>query len=187
MRPAIRSTGSAGAMSSRWVTTRRRRLPWANTIPVKPPWPGRCRSRRGTAPPPVDCLQVWHRDVCGTRALCHTVRDVAPDGVVKAWLTLPAGCTSTPAPCRPCTTATLWENEWFEPLPRDMKVPGLADEVDALRNILLVDEHAHFEFAATEASCARSRPATSGPTHSGSTTFSTVGWCRPRVRSRSRR
>jgi len=47
---------------------------------------------------------------------------------------------------------TLWENELFEPLPRDVKVPGLADEVTALRNIFLVNERAPFEFAVTEAS-----------------------------------
>jgi hypothetical protein len=37
---------------------------------------------------------------------------------------------------------TLWEDEPFEPLPRDVKVPDLADEIDALRNIFLVNERA---------------------------------------------
>ena len=57
MRPVMRSTGSAGGMSSRWLKTRR--LPWANTIPEEASGAARCRSRsrRGTAPPPVDCLE----------------------------------------------------------------------------------------------------------------------------------
>jgi hypothetical protein len=33
-----------------------------------------------------------------------------------------------------------------------VKVPGLADEVDALRNIFLVNQRAHLGFAVTEAS-----------------------------------
>jgi hypothetical protein len=82
------------------------------------------------------------------------VRDVAQDGVVKAWLTLPRRFYLDTGTLQTMYDygETLWENEWFEPLSRDVKVPGLADEVDALRNIFLVNERAHFEFAVTEAS-----------------------------------
>ena len=47
---------------------------------------------------------------------------------------------------------TLWQSAPFESLPRDAKVSGLADEVDALHNIFMVNEVAQFEFAVTEAS-----------------------------------
>jgi len=68
------------------------------------------------------------------------VRDVA-QGVVKAGVTFPRRIYLDTGTLQ--TTydygKTLWENELFEPLPRDVKVPGLADEVTALRNIFLVD------------------------------------------------
>ena len=82
------------------------------------------------------------------------MRDVAQGGVVKAWLTLPRRIYLDTGTLQTMYDygETLWENELFEPLPRDVKVPGLADEVTALRNIFLVNERAHFEFAVTEAS-----------------------------------
>jgi hypothetical protein len=68
------------------------------------------------------------------------VRDVAQGGVVKAWLTLPRRIYLDTGTLQTMYDygETLWENELFEPLPRDVKVPGLADEVTALRNIFLV-------------------------------------------------
>ena len=58
------------------------------------------------------------------------MRDVA-QGVVKAGVTLPRRIYLDTGTLQ--TTydygKTLWENELFEPLPRDVKVPGLADEV----------------------------------------------------------
>ena len=68
---------------------------------------------------------------------------------MKAWLTLPRRIyldTGGTLQTMYDYGETLWENELFEPLPRDVKVPGLADEVTALRNIFLVNERAHFDF-----------------------------------------
>jgi hypothetical protein len=82
------------------------------------------------------------------------VRGVAQDAVVEAWLTLPRRIYLDTGTLQTLYDygETLWENEPFEPLRRDRQVPGLSDELDALRNIFLVNERAHFEFAVTEAS-----------------------------------
>jgi hypothetical protein len=72
---------------------------------------------------------------------------MAQDAVVAAWLTLPRRIyldTGTPQTMHDYSE-TLRENEPFEPLRRDRQIPGLADEIDALRNIFLVNERAHFE------------------------------------------
>jgi len=73
---------------------------------------------------------------------------------VEAWLTLPRRIYLDTGTLQTLYDygETLWENEPFEPLRRDRQVPGLSDELDALRNIFLVNERAHFEFAVTEAS-----------------------------------
>lgn len=82
------------------------------------------------------------------------MRGVAQDAVVEAWLTLPRRIYLDTGTLQTLYDygETLWENEPFEPLRRDRQVPGLSDELDALRNIFLVNERAHFEFAVTEAS-----------------------------------
>ncbi len=46
----------------------------------------------------------------------------------------------------------IFEGESFEPGGRAARVQGLADEVDALRMIFMVNERAMFEFVVTEAS-----------------------------------
>jgi len=46
----------------------------------------------------------------------------------------------------------IWENEAFVAMERDRSVPNLADEVDALRLIMAVNERAGFEFVVTDAS-----------------------------------
>ena len=46
----------------------------------------------------------------------------------------------------------IFENEPFEPGGRAARVQGLADEIDALRMIFMVNERAMFEFVVTEAS-----------------------------------
>jgi len=82
------------------------------------------------------------------------VRDVARDPGVEAWLTLRRRIYLDTGTLQTMYDygETLWENEPFEPLRRHCKVPGLADEIDALRSIFLVNERAHFAFAVTEAS-----------------------------------
>ena len=46
----------------------------------------------------------------------------------------------------------IFEGEPFEPVGRAARVQGLADEIDALQMIFMVNERAMFEFAVTEAS-----------------------------------
>jgi hypothetical protein len=79
---------------------------------------------------------------------------VAQDAVVEAWLALPRRICLDTGTLQTMYDygETLWEGEPFEPLRRDRQVPGLSDEIDALRNIFLVNERAHFEFAVTQAS-----------------------------------
>ena len=56
----------------------------------------------------------------------------------------------------------IFEGEPFEPVGRAARVEGLADEIDALRMIFMVNERAMFEFVVTEASLrevvSRTRP-----------------------------
>ena len=46
----------------------------------------------------------------------------------------------------------IFEGEPFEPVGRAARVPGLADEINALRMIFIINERARFEFVVTEAS-----------------------------------
>jgi hypothetical protein len=64
---------------------------------------------------------------------------------------------------RPCATArrhgrtgVIWDGVALELAGRASRVQGLAQEVDALRMILLVNQRASFEFVVTEASRVRS-------------------------------
>jgi hypothetical protein len=61
------------------------------------------------------------------------VRDVARDGGVEAWLTLPRRIYLDTLTLQTMYDygETLWEDEPFEPLPGDRQVPGLIDEIDA--------------------------------------------------------
>jgi hypothetical protein len=56
----------------------------------------------------------------------------------------------------------VFEGERLQPVGRAARVPGLADEIDALRMIFLLNERAMFQFVVTEASLgeveARNRP-----------------------------
>jgi hypothetical protein len=45
----------------------------------------------------------------------------------------------------------IWEDQPFEPIGRAARVEGLADELEALRRIFLVNQRAGFEFVVTEA------------------------------------
>lgn len=74
--------------------------------------------------------------------------------VVSAWISLPRRIyldTSTLQTVYDYGEVT-WEGEAFEPIGRAAKVEGLAEEVDALRMIFLVNQRAMFEFVVTEAS-----------------------------------
>jgi hypothetical protein len=46
----------------------------------------------------------------------------------------------------------IFEGEPFEPVGRSARVHGLADEIDAMRMIFMINERAMFEFVVTEAS-----------------------------------
>src|SRR4051794_23966403 len=48
----------------------------------------------------------------------------------------------------------LWDGEAFSPSPKAARVPGLADDLEALRQIFQVNDRAHFEFVVTAASLA---------------------------------
>src|SRR5258708_36504753 len=76
------------------------------------------------------------------------------DNPVRAWLSLPRRIYLDP-----CTLQNLYalggeifEGEPFEPVGRAARVQGLANEIDALRMIFMVNERAMFEFVVTEAS-----------------------------------
>ncbi len=76
------------------------------------------------------------------------------DDPVRAWLSLPRRIyldTSTLQKLYDFS-GEIFEGEPFEPVGRAARVQGLADEIDALRMIFLVDERAMFEFVVTEAS-----------------------------------
>ena len=69
----------------------------------------------------------------------------------------------------------IFEGEPFEPVGRAARVEGLADEIDALRMIFMVNERAMFEFVMTDASL---HEVVNGPalaTPSGCMTCSTPG------------
>lgn len=76
------------------------------------------------------------------------------DDPVQAWLSLPRRIyldTSTLQKLHDFG-GEIFEGEPFEPVGRAARVQGLADEIDALRMIFMVNERAMFEFVVTEAS-----------------------------------
>jgi hypothetical protein len=79
---------------------------------------------------------------------------VDEEDVVSAWISLPRRIYLDASTLQTVYDygEVIWEAEPFEPIGRAAKVQGLAEEVDALRMIFLVNQRAMFEFVVTEAS-----------------------------------
>jgi hypothetical protein len=77
----------------------------------------------------------------------------------------------------------VWENEAFVAMERDGNVTSLADEVQAMRPIMAVNERAGFEFVVTNASLHEVDARGVQITRDGLVMFSTPGWCSPRETS----
>lgn len=83
---------------------------------------------------------------------------------MRAWLSLPRRIYLDTSTLQKLYDfgGEIFEDEPFEPVGRAARVQSLADEIDALRTIYLVNERAMFEFVVTEASLRevvnRSRP-----------------------------
>lgn len=83
---------------------------------------------------------------------------------MRAWLSLPRRIYLDTSTLQKLYDfgGEIFEDEPFEPVGRAAWVQSLADEIDALRTIYLVNERAMFEFVVTEASLRevvnRSRP-----------------------------
>jgi hypothetical protein len=73
---------------------------------------------------------------------------------VRAWLSLPRRIYLDTSTLQKLYDfgGEIFEGEPFEPVGRAARVQGLADEIDALRMIFMVNERAMFEFVVTEAS-----------------------------------
>jgi hypothetical protein len=76
------------------------------------------------------------------------------DDLVGAWLSLPRRIYLDTSTLHKLYDfgGVIFEGEPFEPVGRAVRVQGLADEIDALRMIFMVNERAMFEFVVTEAS-----------------------------------
>jgi hypothetical protein len=79
---------------------------------------------------------------------------VDEDDVVNAWISLPRRISLDTSTLQTVYDygEVIWEGEAFEPIGRAAKVEGLAEELDALRMIFLVNQRAMFEFVVTQAS-----------------------------------
>jgi hypothetical protein len=79
---------------------------------------------------------------------------VDEDDVVNAWISLPRRIYLDTSTLQTVYDygEVIWEGEAFEPIGRAAKVEGLAEELDALRMIFLVNQRAMFEFVVTQAS-----------------------------------
>jgi hypothetical protein len=77
-----------------------------------------------------------------------------PDDPVRAWLSLPRRIYLDTSTLQKLYDfgAEIFEGKPFEPGGRASRVQGLADEVDALRRIFMVNKRPMFEFVVTEAS-----------------------------------
>jgi hypothetical protein len=75
------------------------------------------------------------------------------DDPVRAWLSLPRRIYLDTSTLQKLYDfgGEIFEGEPFEPVGRAARVQGLADEIDALRMIFMVNERAMFEFVVTEA------------------------------------
>jgi hypothetical protein len=78
---------------------------------------------------------------------------VEQDDPVEAWLSLPRRIYLDTSTLQKLYDfgGEVFEGEPFEPVGRAARVQGLADEIDALRMIFMVNERATFEFVVTEA------------------------------------
>ena len=76
------------------------------------------------------------------------------DDVVSAWLALPRRIYLDTSTLQKLYDfgGEIFEGELFEPVGRAARVQRLADEIDALQMIFMVNERAMFEFVVTEAS-----------------------------------
>jgi hypothetical protein len=76
------------------------------------------------------------------------------DDPVRAWLWLPRRIYLDTSALQKLYDfgGEIFEGKPFEPLGRAARVQGLADEIDALRMIFMVNERAMFELVVTEAS-----------------------------------
>jgi hypothetical protein len=76
------------------------------------------------------------------------------DDPVEAWLSLPRRIYLDTSTLQKLYDfgGEIFEGEPFKPVGRAARVKGLADEIDALRMIFMVNERAMFEFVVTEAS-----------------------------------
>lgn len=76
------------------------------------------------------------------------------DDPVRAWLSLPRRIYLDTSTLQKIYDfgGEIFDGEPFEPVGRAARVQGLADEINALRNIFMVHERAKFEFVVTEAS-----------------------------------
>lgn len=76
------------------------------------------------------------------------------DDPVRAWLSLPRRIYLDTSTLQKLYDfgGEICEGEPFEPVGRAAQVQGLADEIDALQMIFMVNERAMFEFVVTEAS-----------------------------------
>jgi hypothetical protein len=76
------------------------------------------------------------------------------DDPVGAWLSLPRRIYLDTSTLQKLYDfgGTIFEGEPFEPVGRASRVAGLADEIDALRMIFMVNERAMFEFVVAEVS-----------------------------------
>ena len=89
---------------------------------------------------------------------------MSDDEVTRVWVSLPRRIYLDTSTLQKLYDfgGEIFEGEPFEPVGRAARVQGLADEIDALRKIFLVNQRAMFEFVVTEASLreveARNRP-----------------------------
>ena len=86
--------------------------------------------------------------------LDNRLGDTERDDVVRAWLSLPRRIYLDTSTLQTLYDfgGEIFEGEPFEPVGRAAKVQDLADEIDALRMIFMVNERAMLEFVVTEAS-----------------------------------
>jgi hypothetical protein len=97
----------------------------------------------------------------------HVSDCAEPDDPVEAWLSLPRRIYLDTSTLQNLYDfgAEVFEGEPFEPVGRAARVQGLADEIDALRMVFMVNERARFEFVVTEANLRE----VANRTHSGYT------------------
>ena len=90
---------------------------------------------------------------CWRRRITPLSDTAERDDVVGAWLSLPRRIYLDTSTLQKLYEfgGEIFEGEPFEPVGGAARLPGLADEIDALRMIFMVNERGMFEFAVTEA------------------------------------